>query len=106
MSVARNSVDACIGCGTCADICPMDVFYMDEEAQKSVIVYPENCQSCGQCYLNCPTDSLMMVINTYAFGINPTRGLRTFTEVIPTTESETSGSSAADASSSSEQESA
>lgn len=83
MSVARNNLDVCIGCGTCADICPMDVFYMDEEAGKSVILYPENCQSCGQCYLHCPTESLTMVIQTYAFGLNPTRGLRTFTQVIP-----------------------
>lgn len=83
MSVSRNSIDACIGCGTCVDICPMDVFYLDKSAGKSVMLYPENCQSCGQCYLHCPSDSLTMVIQTYAFGLNPVRALRTFEQVMP-----------------------
>ena len=90
MSVSRNSLDACIGCGKCADICPMDVMYLDSNAGKSIILYPENCQSCGQCYLHCPTDSLTMVITTYAFGLNPIRALRTFEAVVPDTGSSSS----------------
>ena len=83
MSVMRNDLNLCIGCRTCVEICPMDVFYFDEEANKSVMLYRENCQSCGQCWLNCPSGSLGTQISMYGFGITSGRGLRTFTEVIP-----------------------
>ena len=58
MSVVRISMENCIGCRKCEQICPMDVFRFEPETRKSVIAYPEDCQSCGQCYLNCPGHSL------------------------------------------------
>ena len=68
MTVKRNSLGLCIGCGTCARICPMDVMRFSTEHNKSVIAYPENCQSCGQCYLNWPSDSLGIDATTYSHG--------------------------------------
>ena len=32
--------DECIGCGSCADICP-EVFELDEETEKSRVIKPE-----------------------------------------------------------------
>jgi ferredoxin len=32
--------DECIGCGSCADICP-EVFKLDEETEKSKVIKPE-----------------------------------------------------------------
>ena len=58
MAVMRVDLTKCIGCGTCFKLCPMDVFRFDEEAGKSVIAYPEECQICGQCYVHCPGQSL------------------------------------------------
>ena len=78
MSIARKNRDVCIGCRRCVDRCPMDVFYYDPRENKSVIVYPENCQSCGQCSLACPTDSLTMVDTIYEYAPVPMRALRTF----------------------------
>lgn len=78
MSVARKDYDACIGCERCVERCPMDVFYFDAARKKSVIVYPENCQSCGQCYVACPADSLTMVDTSFEYAPVPIRGLRTF----------------------------
>ena len=83
MSVARKSWEACIGCQECVDICPMDVFYYDAKLNKSVIAYPENCQSCGQCYLNCPADSLIIVDTAFEYSTVPMRGLRTFHQDLP-----------------------
>ncbi len=60
MSVMRADLNKCIGCKRCMTICPMDVFRFNEAARKSVIAYVENCQSCGQCYVNCPGHALAM----------------------------------------------
>lgn len=60
MSVMRTDLSNCIGCRMCVTICPMDVFRFNEAAGKSVIAFPESCQSCGQCYINCPGRSLGM----------------------------------------------
>ena len=42
-------------------------FRFDEAAKKSVIAYPENCQSCGQCYVNCLGRSLTIVNDMYGY---------------------------------------
>lgn len=77
MSVARYDLNACIGCRNCVNVCPMDVMKFDEEAHKSVIAYPENCQSCGQCYINCLGRSLAIIDNTLSYGINAYRAVAT-----------------------------
>ncbi|BDE95581.1 4Fe-4S dicluster domain-containing protein [Raoultibacter timonensis] len=66
MSVARYDLNKCIGCKNCVTICPMDVFRFDSSEMKSVIAYPESCQSCGQCFVNCTGRSL--VITWYEAG--------------------------------------
>lgn len=77
MSVVRIDLNKCIGCRNCVDICPMDVFYFDETALRSVITYPENCQNCGQCYMNCKGRSLGMSNDTFSFAHLSVRGLVT-----------------------------
>ncbi len=32
--------ECCIGCGSCAELCP-EVFEMDEEAEKAYVIMPE-----------------------------------------------------------------
>ena len=77
MSVVRIDLNKCIGCGNCVDVCPMDVFYFDHEANRSVIVYPEDCQSCGQCYLNCRGRSLGMTNEAFGYPLTAARALST-----------------------------
>lgn len=60
MSVIRYDLNSCIGCKNCVTVCPMDVFRFDANEMKSVIAYPENCQSCGQCFIGCKGRSLEM----------------------------------------------
>ncbi|MGD9211766.1 MAG: ferredoxin family protein [Desulfobacteraceae bacterium] len=67
MSVQRYDLNACLGCKKCYYICPMDVFRFDKVKKKSVIAYPENCQSCGQCYLNCLGHSLIIVNDMFGY---------------------------------------
>jgi cytochrome b subunit of formate dehydrogenase len=51
----------------------MDVFRFNEEVQKSVIAYPENCQTCGQCYVNCLGHSLAISGEGYGYPITSVR---------------------------------
>ena len=77
MSVARYDLGKCIGCGSCMKVCPMDVFRFDTAARKSVIAYPENCQSCGQCFVNCPGRSLTIVSDMYGYAMTTYRAATT-----------------------------
>lgn len=77
MSVVRTDLNKCIGCENCVNICPLDVFYFDGEAHKSVLAYPENCQSCGQCFLNCQGRALGISNDTYSYPITACRGVTT-----------------------------
>lgn len=73
MSIKRYDLKKCIGCRRCVLICPMDVFYFDETAKKSVLAYPDSCQNCGQCFLNCPTGSLSFDNGTYTYALGASR---------------------------------
>ena len=77
MSVQRYDLNACIGCRICNEICPMDVFRFDEALNKSVIAYVENCQSCGQCYVNCPGHSLVLSNYNIGFAVTSVRAANT-----------------------------
>jgi len=77
MSVQRYDLNACIGCRNCYNICPMDVFRFDETVNKSVIAYPENCQCCGQCYVNCPGRSLVLSNTMTGYAITAHRAATT-----------------------------
>lgn len=58
MAVELNHIENCIGCGACVISCPCDVFRLDEQAKKSVIAYPEDCQVCSMCTFYCPTGTI------------------------------------------------
>ena len=43
MSIEKIDHELCNGCGICINSCSMDVITMDEEAEKAIIRYPEDC---------------------------------------------------------------
>lgn len=78
MAIERYDLEKCIGCRECINICPMDVYRFDEEANKSIIAYPENCQGCGMCYYFCVGHSLQLSLHSHMFpvcGFNATCGV-------------------------------
>ena len=79
MSVQRYDLNACIGCESCMTVCPMDVFRFDYDQMKSVMAYPENCQSCGQCYVNCQGRSLVIGDSMFGYAITSYRATTTAT---------------------------
>ncbi|MEJ2723719.1 MAG: FAD-dependent oxidoreductase [Deltaproteobacteria bacterium] len=42
----------CVMCGTCVDLCPLDILIMDEDGP--MVAYPKECWHCGGCRINCP----------------------------------------------------
>lgn len=42
----------CIGCGCCVEVCPHQVFSIDN--RKAALADRDACMECGACALNCP----------------------------------------------------
>ena len=53
-----QSINGCIGCGTCVITCPTDVLRLDEKTGKAFIKYPADCQMCHLCRMYCPVDAI------------------------------------------------
>lgn len=56
MAIRGINESLCINCKQCYDICPDDVFAIDEKGNVFV-KYPEDCQSCALCAMVCPKDA-------------------------------------------------
>ena len=52
--------DRCDGCGWCVTVCPVDVFAMDDQARKPKLVYPQDCQLCDTCVVECHARALRL----------------------------------------------
>ena len=49
-------VEKCIGCGICTQVCPHEVFIINDK--KAKIIHRDSCIECGACALNCPVKAL------------------------------------------------
>jgi ferredoxin len=56
VSTLQLSTKKCIGCGKCMEVCPHDVFNMEEK--KARIINKDLCMECGACAKNCPSDAI------------------------------------------------
>ncbi len=50
--------EKCAGCGECAEICPVDVYEIDNE--KSVVVNGELCLGCESCVEVCEDEAIIV----------------------------------------------
>jgi NAD-dependent dihydropyrimidine dehydrogenase PreA subunit len=48
--------EKCVGCGECVEVCPVDVYELQNE--KSVVVAEEECLGCESCLEVCEEDAI------------------------------------------------
>jgi NAD-dependent dihydropyrimidine dehydrogenase PreA subunit len=48
----------CNGCGICDLACPMDVLYAEPKNETVTIRYPDDCMTCFNCEVVCPTNAV------------------------------------------------
>jgi ferredoxin len=81
VSTLRYDPAKCTGCGRCVQVCPGEVFRMQEG--KASIIDRDRCMECGACALNCDFGALAVnagvgcaaaVIQGMLYGGEPTCG--------------------------------
>ena len=55
INLAYKIGEACISCGTCADICPNEAI---SEGDERYVIDPDKCISCGACAAECPMEAI------------------------------------------------
>lgn len=61
MGVRKIDYSLCTSCGTCVDVCPLDVFRMHKEKEIPYIAYLSDCMSCFHCELECPAEAIYCI---------------------------------------------
>jgi heterodisulfide reductase subunit A len=71
-AIAHVNPDVCVGCLTCARICPFDVPAVAEQTQGVggltgvAFIEPTICQGCGTCVGECPANAIELLHYTHA----------------------------------------
>ncbi len=58
IGITRIDELLCTGCKLCVDSCMMDVIYFNDDKEKAVTRYPDDCQACFLCVQDCPVDAI------------------------------------------------
>jgi NAD-dependent dihydropyrimidine dehydrogenase PreA subunit len=50
--------ERCIACKVCQEVCMKDVIRWSEEIDRPLIRYLEDCQTCYDCEISCPSGAI------------------------------------------------
>ena len=60
----NTDLNKCIGCGTCAKVCPESAITMKNKKNKQVpVVDYDYCKGCGLCAAQCPVKAIKMELD-------------------------------------------
>ena len=51
--------EECVGCGECIDVCPVEVYELQQE--KSVVVNEDECLGCESCVEVCESGAITVM---------------------------------------------
>ncbi|HHV35642.1 MAG: 4Fe-4S binding protein [Syntrophaceticus sp.] len=54
----KVDLDKCDGCETCVDVCPEEVFELEDD--KAKVARPDDCSDCETCVDECPNEAITM----------------------------------------------
>ncbi len=58
MNVLKIDEEKCSSCKSCYKACWIDVIRWDDENDRPLIAYPEDCVECGFCEVSCSDDAI------------------------------------------------
>ena len=63
MFSAKIEIDQelCVGCKLCLKTCFVDVYRWDEDQDKPIVAYPEDCVMCLQCEESCSAQCIDVI---------------------------------------------
>ena len=64
MNVIKVDEALCSQCKACYRACWIDVIRWDDERDRPVIAYPEDCVDCNYCEISCPDDAIKVSVDT------------------------------------------
>ena len=53
--MAHKITDACVSCGTCAEVCPVEAI---SQGDSQYVIDADTCIDCGTCAATCPVGAI------------------------------------------------
>ena len=78
--VRTTDEDACVGCGECVDICPVDAVSMGDNDLARIDT--DWCIGCGVCATKCPADAITMMLRPDRSGDLPAESFKDLHNII------------------------